>query len=134
MTPVLSEAMRAVLSQPLIARLGVIDADGYPHTVPLWFLLDGDDILITSFRDTRKVDHLRRNPRASLVVGGDALQWEGYMIKGEVTIEDDPGHAFMRRITHVYEPHDEAEAHLAEWTQQPAVMLRLKPRKASRVY
>lgn len=134
MSATFDEAARAVLSKPLIARLGVIDHNGYPHTVPLWFLLEGDEILITSFRDTRKIEYLRANPKASLVVGGDDLNWDGYLIKGDVTIEDDPGHAFLRRITHLYEPYDEAEAHLAEWTQQSIVLLRLRPKRVVKVY
>ena len=56
-------AIRELLRSPLIARLSVVDPDGYPHTVPLWFDLDGDDVVIISHRKTRKVDCIRANPR-----------------------------------------------------------------------
>ena len=40
----LDETVREFLQKPLIARLATIDGNGYPHTVPLWFDVDGDDI------------------------------------------------------------------------------------------
>ena len=40
----LDDTIRAFLQKQLIARMSTIGADGYPHTVPVWFMLDGDDI------------------------------------------------------------------------------------------
>ncbi len=62
--------IRSVIDAPLIARLSVIDRDGYPHTVPLWFALDGDDVVMISDRNTRKVALLTRNSKASICIGG----------------------------------------------------------------
>jgi len=48
--------VRAFLQQPLVACMSVIDDKGFPHSVPVIFLLDGEEIVITSARSTRKVD------------------------------------------------------------------------------
>jgi len=37
------EAGREFLHKPLLARMTTVGPDGYPHTVPVWFMLDGDD-------------------------------------------------------------------------------------------
>ncbi len=124
----------ALLQKPLIARMAVIDFDGYPHSVPVWYMLDGDDLVITSFRDTRKIEYLRANPRGSLVIGGEDEIGVGYLIKGDLTVEDDSDWSWQRKITLLYEDPATAEAHLAEWSQQPAVLIRLHPRKIIKVY
>lgn len=33
------------LQRRLVARMSVIDADGFPRTVPVSFVMDGDDAL-----------------------------------------------------------------------------------------
>ncbi|MCZ7611766.1 MAG: pyridoxamine 5'-phosphate oxidase family protein [Ignavibacterium sp.] len=52
------DAARTLLDKPLIARLSVVDPDGYPHTVPVWFMRDGDDLVFISVRSTRKVSYV----------------------------------------------------------------------------
>ncbi len=83
---------RDLLAQPLIARLSTIDGNGYPHTVPLWFDLDGSDLIIISDRSTRKVDHIARNPKGCIQIGGDDGDPCGYLFKGTLTVEPDPGY------------------------------------------
>lgn len=133
-----------VLKQPLIARLSVIDKDGYPHTVPLWFDLDGDDIVIISDRNTRKVDYIKLNPKGSLCIGGgelggggtgDTSIGSGYMFKGDLLLEEDPGYMWLRRVTLRYETGEAAENDIELWrTTLDMMLIRLKVRKVSKVY
>jgi len=58
----LTDEVRTFLKKPLLARLCVIDAAGYPHSVPVRFDIDGDDIVFISTRDTAKVRYLQANP------------------------------------------------------------------------
>lgn len=127
------ERARAVLEKPLIARLSVIDPDGYPHTVPVWFMLDGDDIVFISDRDTRKVDYLSANPKGAVVVGGEPDDGGGYLIKGDVVIEPDPHDEWVRRLTYRYEEPAQAEKDIAAWADLDIIVLRLKPRKVIQV-
>jgi len=39
----LDEPIRAFLETPRIAYLSTIDLKGYPHTVPVWFAVDGNE-------------------------------------------------------------------------------------------
>ncbi len=131
--------VRAVLDCPLIARLSVIDQNGYPHTVPLWFDVDGGDIVMISDRNTRKVDFLGANSKASICIGGgDATAGEigpGYLLKGECTTEEDPGYKWLRRITLRYRTPDVAEKEIEQWRAQLDIMLiRLTVKKVTKVY
>jgi len=123
------EACRAVLQKPLIARMSTIDAEGYPHTVPVWFKLDGDDLVVIAVRETRKVGHILANPKGAIAVGGDEGDGGGYLIKGEFVIEDDPDDTWVRTLCHHYEPPDKAEADVADWGDLDIILLRLKPRR-----
>ena len=43
-------------------------ADGRPHVMPVWFVLDGEQIVFTTEARSVKGRNLRRDPRVALVV------------------------------------------------------------------
>ena len=122
---------RVFLQQPLIGRMSVIDPAGYPHTVPVWYTLDGDDVVIISERATRKIGYLQSNPKGSLEVGGDGN--EGYLVKGLFSIEEDTDHRWMRRLVDIYEPSDRADQVFQDWLSLDIIVLRLKPTRVIKV-
>ncbi|MGE5140738.1 MAG: pyridoxamine 5'-phosphate oxidase family protein [Rudaea sp.] len=131
---VLAPSVRRFLRRPRIARLATISPDGYPHVVPIYFLLDGDDIVFGSDRDERKVKNALRNPKAAVVIGGEPETDEaGYLIQGELSVEENRDGRLTRRLARRYESKEEAEEHAAEWGESETVIIRLKPRKVIRV-
>jgi hypothetical protein len=135
----LKPEVRMLLDSPLVARLSVIDANGYPHTVPLWYAVDGDDIVMISDRNTRKVDFLGSNPKASVCIGGgEAGNGEagpGYLFKGDCTTEEDEGYQWLRRITLRYRSREQAEKDIEQWrTQLDIMVIRLAVTKVIKVY
>jgi PPOX class probable F420-dependent enzyme len=122
----LANAARKFLQKPLIARLSTIDPDGYPHTVPVWFMLDGEDIVIISDRSTRKVGHILANPKGAVTIGGDSGDGSGYLLKGDFSIEADPDDAWVRKLTYRYEPPEQAEKDIVAWADLDIVVLRLR--------
>ena len=129
----LSADARAILQKPLTVRMAVNDPDGYPHVVPVWFTLDGDDIIVFGFKATRKVDYIRANPKGSIQIGGDPSGTEGYMFKGEFSLEEDTDHYWARTITYLYEPKDNADKLLEEWIAAGLIVMRLKVNKVLKV-
>lgn len=122
------------LQKPRVARLSTIDGSGYPHTVPLWFDVDGDDIVIISDRNTRKIDHIARDPRGCLQVGGDAGDGAGYLFKGALSVETDVNYRWLAQITRRYEPGEQAESDIELWrTSLDMIVIRLKVMKAIKV-
>lgn len=128
-----NERARAVLAKPILARLSAVGPDGYPHTVPVWFMLDGEDVVFISVRGTRKVDYFQADPRGAVVIGGDEGDGGGYLVKGDVSIEEDPDDAWVRRLTHHYEPPEQAEKDIADWAELDIILLRLRPRVVIKV-
>ncbi|MCI0576003.1 MAG: pyridoxamine 5'-phosphate oxidase family protein [Chloroflexi bacterium] len=132
--PTLFDAQaREVLQQPVIVRVSTITPAGYPHTVPVWFMLDGDDLIIFGEGSTQKVRHVRANPKGCFAIGGDPPGSPGYLIEGDFTVEEDPDHTWAGKITRHYEPPQQAEASLAEWKELDLVVLRLKVRRVIKV-
>jgi Pyridoxamine 5'-phosphate oxidase len=131
--------IQSVLDSPLIARLSVVDRNGYPHTVPLWFDVDGGDIVMISDRNTRKVDFLGSNAKASICIGGgevtDGEVGPGYLFKGECRPEEDRGYEWLRRITLRYRTPEVAEKEIEQWrTELDIIVLRLAVTKVIKVY
>jgi PPOX class probable F420-dependent enzyme len=72
-------------------KIGVVRADGSPHVTPIWFVLDGPDLVFTTYSEGVKGKALRREPRASLCVDDDTPPYSFVTIMGEATISEDPG-------------------------------------------
>lgn len=125
---------RAFVEKPWIGRLATTSADGWPHAVPLWYMLDGDDVVITSERKTAKVNNLLRDNRAALVAGGEPDQGSAYLIRGHVSISDDPNHEWLSKITHHYESPEEAAKDLAAWDYMDIVLIRMTVERVNKVY
>lgn len=130
---VLTGSVRRFLRRPRIARLATISPDGYPHIVPIYFLVDGDTLVFGTDRDERKVWNARRYGKGAVVIGGEPETDEaGYLIQGNLSVEDDPEPRLMRRLARRYG--SEADSEAEEWGQAGSVMIRLTPRRVIRVW
>jgi len=79
---------KSFLEQPLIARIATCDPDTLqPHVVPVWYEWDGESVWVSSFRSTRKVREIIKNPQASLVVDTDPAGGDGHTVIFEGRVE-----------------------------------------------
>jgi PPOX class probable F420-dependent enzyme len=69
--------------------LSTVRADGRPHAAPIWFTLDGDDVIFNTGADTVKGRNLRRDPRAVLTVDESAPPFDFVTVEGHVEISED---------------------------------------------
>lgn len=67
------------------------DRDGYPHIVPMWFLVEDGKVVFRSFSKSQKIVNLRRNPKLSVLIesGETYDELKGVMIRGTATLIDD---------------------------------------------
>ena len=123
----------AFLGEVRFARLATIGRDGFPHNVPIWFdvepAADGaHDLLFVSDRAATKTRNALADPRAGVTVGGDRSDTQGYLIRGTITVEDDPGQVVTHRMIDRYEAGTPRAAALREaWNDDDIVVLRLRP-------
>lgn len=129
----LDDAARQILSQPVIVRISTITPDGYPHSVPVWFMLDGDALIVFTERGSQKAHNARANARGSIAIGGDPVGSPCYLVEGDIRLEDDPDHAVTAQITYHYEGKERGDEWLAMWKGSDHVILRLTPRRVVRI-
>ncbi len=116
------EPVEQLLEAALVGELTVIDATGRPVTYPLIPLYDGEKVYLTSSTlFSRKLEHIRGNPRVSLSIT-DPVAVDGRTdratIQGDArVIEDDP-HGGWERLLPIWEK------------KEPSIVLFLKARVA----
>lgn len=69
--------------------LSTVLANGGPHATPIWFTLDGDDVVFTTHESSLKARHLRRDPRAALTVDLARPPYSYVSIRGHVDMSHD---------------------------------------------
>jgi len=74
-------------------KMAVVRANGAPHVVPVWFVLDSDGehdyVVFTTASDTVKGRVLRRDPRFSMCVDEENPPFAYVTINSEATISED---------------------------------------------
>jgi PPOX class probable F420-dependent enzyme len=70
-------------------KLAWVAKDGAPHVAPIWFVLDGDDVVFNTGAETGKGRALAREGRASLVVDLEEPPYAYVKVDGPVRLSDD---------------------------------------------
>ena len=85
-----SEEIRAFLIHGTrTAKLATSGPSGQPHVMPVWFALDGEELVFTTWGDSVKGRNLRRDPRAAIVVDEEVAPFAFVHIRGHVTLSED---------------------------------------------
>ncbi|MEK8169132.1 PPOX class F420-dependent oxidoreductase [Streptomyces sp. M19] len=107
-----SEQWRAFASEGTrTGKLATVRADGRPHIAPIWFVLDGDDFVFNTGKDTVKGHNLARDGRASLCVDDDRPPFAFVTLEGRAELSEDLGEVreWATRIAARYMGEDKAE-------------------------
>lgn len=135
MTFEMTDELRAFLTRRTwVAKLSVIRKAGSPWVQPVWFALDGDDIMLVISRESLMGRTLRRDPRVALCVDDVAPPYSFAVFEGEVEVSDDQDLAayWERDMITRYRPEIErVDEHLATLMGYGVYPVRFRP---SRVY
>jgi PPOX class probable F420-dependent enzyme len=71
-------------------KLATVREDGRPHVVPVWFELDGDEIVFTTGETTVKGRDIQRDGRVCLCVDDEAPPYAFVMVEGTASVSTDP--------------------------------------------
>jgi PPOX class probable F420-dependent enzyme len=112
-------------------KLGTVRADGSPHVVPVWIVLDGDDVLFTAGDSTAKVKAIRREPRVSLLFDDEEPPFSFVSVRGTATLSDDLDEVrrWATRIGARYMGEDRAEEFGARNGVPGELLVRVTPDK-----
>jgi PPOX class probable F420-dependent enzyme len=81
---------RAFLSdRTRTAKVASSRSGGQPRVMPVWFVLDGEELVFTTWGESVTGRNLRRNPRATVVVDEEIAPDAFVHIVGHVTLSED---------------------------------------------
>ncbi|MFC9386709.1 PPOX class F420-dependent oxidoreductase [Streptomyces venezuelae] len=90
MTKMTEEKWRAFVSAGTrTGKLATVRDDGSPHVAPIWFLLDGDEFVFNTGKDTVKGRNLARDGRVSLCVDDDTPPFAFVSLSGRAELIED---------------------------------------------
>ncbi|MFF3706975.1 PPOX class F420-dependent oxidoreductase [Streptomyces phaeochromogenes] len=70
-------------------KLSTVRADGSPHVAPIWFLLDGEDLVFNTAKTTVKGRNLARDGRVAVCVDDDRPPFAYVVLQGRARISED---------------------------------------------
>ncbi|MFC8198613.1 PPOX class F420-dependent oxidoreductase [Streptomyces sp. NPDC060006] len=70
-------------------KLSTVRADGRPHVAPIWFVLDGDDLVFNTGKNTVKGRNLVRDGRVALCVDDDRPPYAYVVLQGRARVSED---------------------------------------------
>src|SRR5690242_4125158 len=73
-----------------ILWLASVRPDGRPHLVPVWFLWEGETILLFSKPENQKIRNLRQNPAVSVSLDSTKQGDDVTVLEGVAAVIDDP--------------------------------------------
>ncbi len=87
----LDEERRAFLmAGTRTGKVAWVSPKGNVHVAPVWFVLDGDDVLFTTHEDSAKGKAFVEGTRLSMVVDDQAPPYSYVKVDGTVSLSEDP--------------------------------------------
>ena len=80
----LDEATRSFLNEPQVAVLATVSPTGRPQATPVWYLLEGDEIVVNTSKGRVKLHNLEKNPRLALTIVDAKNMYHYVQIQGRV--------------------------------------------------
>jgi PPOX class probable F420-dependent enzyme len=120
------------LSEERIIWLTTVRADGRPEPSPVWFLWDGESIVIFSQPDTVKTRNIASRPKVSLHLNSDYYGGDVVIISGEARIipEVHAADAFPALVEKYRENLDNPDSVSTEqFTTEYSVAIQITPAK-----
>ncbi len=125
--------LRQFLAEERALTCATIGPNGRPHLAPLWYLVDGEQLVCWTYAKSQKVRNLERDPRATVQVETGLAYHElrGVLLECDVDIERDPQRVLTTGIALAArhsggQPDEEARAALAKQASK-RVVLRFTP-------
>ncbi len=109
------EQFHAILESRALGHLATLDGQGRPQVNPVWFLWDGEHVLVSIRPETRKYKNLRNDPRLAMSfldpinpmhyveIRGEVAEWELY-----TTLD------FVNQLSHKYTGADFTHGHAGQ--------------------
>ena len=77
-----------LLDQEVVAFLTAVREDGQPQTSPVWYMRDGDDIVVYNRPEARRLRSIKTNPHVAFNLRADTGGRSGVTLEGNALVEE----------------------------------------------
>lgn len=84
-----SEGLAFLAEGTRTGKLATVRPDGHPHVVPVWFVVEDEDIVFNTWHTSVKSRNLAADTRAALVVDYEHPPYGYVVVEGEVELSND---------------------------------------------
>jgi len=91
--PLDDPVVQKLLSEPNLARLAYVGANGRPHVVPIWFDHQEGDIIMVTGPKAAKLRGLEANPAVAITIDSSQPPYNVLLIDGDAALEPVEGMA-----------------------------------------
>jgi PPOX class probable F420-dependent enzyme len=102
----LPPAARELLEGDAVAHIVTLNDDGSPQVTAAWVGLDGDEIVLATLPDQRKLRNLRRDPRVAISVESSNVNaWglrEYLVVYGTARVTEGGAAEMLQELAHTY--------------------------------
>lgn len=102
----LPAAARTLLETAAVAHVVTLNRDGSPQVTAAWVGLDGEEIVLATLPDQRKLRNLRRDPRVALSVESSNVNaWglrEYLVVYGTARVTEGGAAEMLQDLAHTY--------------------------------
>ena len=118
-----------LMHQIRTAKLAIVRKDGRPHVTPVWFELDGDTLVLTTWHTTVKAVNIRRDGRVCLCVDDEKPPFSYIQIEGTAILSADSEALkyWSTRIAARYMGEELAEAYGKRNSVEGELLVRVTP-------
>jgi PPOX class probable F420-dependent enzyme len=111
------------------AKYATVRADRRPHLVPIWFNIDCETLVFTTWHKAVKAANLRRDPRICLSADDQVPPFSFVQLEGTVSLGTDPDQLlyWANRIGGRYMEQEHAEAYGNRNGVPDEILIRVTP-------
>jgi PPOX class probable F420-dependent enzyme len=84
------ECFSFLLEQTHTGKLATVRIDGRPHVAPIWFAMDGEVLVFTTWHASVKARNIQRDARVCLCVDDEQAPFSYVQVEGTATLSDNP--------------------------------------------
>ncbi len=112
-------------------KLATVRKNGRSHIAPIWFDLDGDELVFMTWHESVKAANLRRDPRVPICVDEEVPPYAFVIVEGTAVINEDPDQRayWARRIAARYMGQALADAYGKRNSVEGELVIRVQPTK-----
>jgi PPOX class probable F420-dependent enzyme len=103
---VLPATARKVILSNALGHMVTLDADGWPHVTLAWAGLDGDEVVVATLGDQRKLRNMRRDSRVVLsfeTIGRNPVGLNEYLVVyGRARVDEGGAPELLQKLAYTY--------------------------------